>query len=620
MIQDFRKLAALLVCAPALCLAQAGAYTIKTYAGTGAYDFTGDSGQASAATFKNPFHIALDKSGVMYVADQNNSRIRKIDANGVITTIAGKESSGYDSKATTATSAALYYPCGVMMDSSGNVFIADTHSHVVRKVTTAGAISTVAGTSMLGYTTGTDSKELKAVDAQLYKPSSIAFDSAGNLFIADTFNSVIRKVDSSGLITTFAGTGTAGYTGDGGLATLAKLNYPQAITFDNAGNLFIADTVNSVIRKVDKNGVITTVAGNGFTDFYGDGGLATRAALNNPRGIAIDAAGNLFIADTVNNRVRVVNAAGVINTIAGNSLYGDSGDNGPATRAQLRFPTGIAVDTAGKVYFVDNGNNKIKLLTPTSGGTGTLPAIGAGSVITSASFGAYGNIAPGTWIEIYGANLASTTREWTAADFVDGKAPTWLEGTTVTIGGQPAYLSYVSPTQVNAQVPNVGAGPQQITVSTSAGASNSYPVTVNVIAPGILAPSSFNLNSRQYAVAIAASDSAYILPPGSISGIAQRPARPGETITFYGIGFGAVSPHVDPGTPAPSLNAVHQTVRVYFGSTEAQVTYAGLAPGSIGLYQFNVVVPDVPNSDAVQLTFSQGGINLPLGYFTAVRN
>lgn len=548
----------------AWCQAQAPpTYTITTVAGNGTNGYSGDDGPATGAQLFDPYGVVLDNSGNLYIADQLNNRIRKVSPDGTITTVAGKGTTGYSGDGSAATSAELYHPCGLALDSAGNLYIADAASNVIRKLSTSGTIATVAGNQ------------------------------------------------------------TAGYAGDGGAATSASLNTPQGVAVDAAGNVYIADTDNHVVRKVAVDGTISTVAGNGTRGYSGDAGPATQAALFYPKSLAVDAAGNLYIVDTFNSRIRVVAADGAITTVAGNGVPGDWGDGGPATSARLKFPSGVALDAAGNLYVADTQNSRIRLLTPLSqpANAGAVPAISRCRVAGAAAFGAFTSVAPGSWIEIYGSNLAAGSRGWTAADFNGVKAPTSLDGTKVTIGDQDAFIAYISPAQVNAQLPfNVGPGPQQITVTTAAGTSAPYTVTVNPAQPELLPSPSFQIGGKQYVAALLSDGATYVLPPGAIPGAASRPAHPGETIVLYGVGFGPVIPSVDAGEIVRQNNALTMPVQVFFGQMPATVSYAGLAVGAIGLYQFNVVVPNLPPSDAVPVTFTLGGVSGGQTLYTAVQN
>jgi sugar lactone lactonase YvrE len=327
---------------------------ITTVAGNGNYGYSGDGTNATNAKLALPYKVAVDAAGNLFIADTDNNRIRKVDTNGIITTVAGNGDGRYSSDGTNATNAGLYSPEGVAVDAAGNLFIADTDNNRIRKVDTNGIITTVAGNGNGGYSgDGTN-----ATNVGLYSPAGVAVDVAGNLFIADTYNSRIRKVDTNGIITTVAGGGT-NYAGYNGAATNAGLYSPAGVAVDAAGNLFIAEAANNVIRKVDTNGIITTVAGGG-NDGLGDGGQATDASLNYPWCVALDATGNLFIADTENYRIRKVDTNGIIITVAGNGSYGYYGDGGAATNARLTDLAGVAVDAAGNLFIADTYNNRIR--------------------------------------------------------------------------------------------------------------------------------------------------------------------------------------------------------------------------------------------------------------------
>jgi sugar lactone lactonase YvrE len=334
--------------------------TITTIAGTGGdAGYTGDGAAATSAKLDNPRKIALDSSGNLYIADTVNNAIRKVTiSTGIITTVAGTGTPGYSGTKGVATSATLNSPNGVALDSSGNLYIADTGNNVIRKVTaSSGVITTVAGNGTSGYSGNNGA----AASATLNSPNGVALDSSGNLYIADTSNGVIRKVTaSSGVITTVAGSGSSGYSGDGGSATSAKLTIPNGVAVDSSGNIYIADTGNSVIREVS-SGVIATVAGSGTSGYSGDNGAATSAKLSIPYGVAVDSSGNIYIADTGNNVIREVTASsGDITTVVGNGTSGYSGDDGAATSAELNSPYGTAVDSSGNIYIADSGNNVIR--------------------------------------------------------------------------------------------------------------------------------------------------------------------------------------------------------------------------------------------------------------------
>ena len=277
-------------------------------------------------------------------------------ANGqTIFTVAGMSSGGYSGDGGPATLAALRNQQGIAVDAAGNIFIADYGNSVIRKVDVYGIITTVAGNGMASD--GGDGGPATA--AELNYPTDVAVDDVGNIYIADSWNSAIRKVNTSGIISTIAGYGTAGFSGDGGAATAAKLNFPAGVAVDRSGNVFIADTRNNRIRMITASGTISTVAGSDSSGYGGDGGPAITAKLSQPNNVTTDTFGNMYIADGYNYRIRKVNASGIIHTIAGIGSFGYTGDGGAATSAKIYSPFGITVDE-GNVYFADYDNNRVR--------------------------------------------------------------------------------------------------------------------------------------------------------------------------------------------------------------------------------------------------------------------
>ncbi len=333
------------------------ATTIGTAAGTGIEGFNGDSVSVHQAQFNSPSDVAIDTFGNVYIADWYNARIRKINALGIIKTIAGTGRQGYSGDAGPATAAKINYPNRITLDQAGNIYFTDVFYNSVRKIDTSGVITTFAGNGKAGHSGDND----LAILASINYPSGLACDKKGNVFISDRQNNCIRKVDANGIITTIAGNGDAGFTGDGGYATGAQLFSPNGIAVDTAGNVLIA-TADHHIRKVTPQGMITTIAGNGNVGYTGDGNMATAATLSNPAAVATDVFGNIFIADFDNNKIRVINKEGIINTLAGTNKEGFSGDGGLANAAQLFSPSGLVADNRGLIYVADNGNNRIRYI------------------------------------------------------------------------------------------------------------------------------------------------------------------------------------------------------------------------------------------------------------------
>ena len=362
---------------------------ISTVAGNGSATYAGDGGTAINASLHSPWGVVFDASGNMFIADESNNRIRKVNTNGIISTIAGNGSATYAGDGGQATNASLYFPTGIAFDATGNLYIADYANYRIRKVDTNGIITTVAGSGSYGFSGDGGA----ATNASLANPIGVACDVSGDVCIADYYNNRIRKVDTNGIITTVAGKNVQGFSEDGGAATNASLYYPYGVACGVSGNVYIADHYNDRIRKVDTNGIITTMAGGVVGGFVGDGGTATNASLNEPEGVACDVFGNLYIADTYDSRIRKVDTSGIITTLVGKSSSGYSGDGGAATNATLYYPSGVASDATGNLYIADTVNARIrKVLLYAGYPTFTLNNIGASnagnySVVITSPYG-----------------------------------------------------------------------------------------------------------------------------------------------------------------------------------------------------------------------------------------
>ncbi len=336
------------------------AQTIITAAGNGIAGYSGDGGPATAAEVNFLSNCRPDNFGNFYIADLINYRIRIVNSVGIINTFAGIGVGGFSGDGGLASAAEVSTTWDVLADTSHNVYIDDQGNGRIRLVNSSGIISTFAGG---GFSMA---EGVPATTASLSSPLGLAFDTSGNLYITDQGNNRIRMVNmTTRLITTIAGNGVTGYSGDGGPATAAELNHPYGIDIDRKGNLYIAEDGNNTIRKVSAStGIITTIAGNGVAGFTGDGGPASASELNQPYWVAVDDSADVYIADVVNQRIRMITNSGIINTVVGNGAPGFSGDGGPATSAELYSPEMVSLDKAGNIYIGDVGNQRCRKVIP----------------------------------------------------------------------------------------------------------------------------------------------------------------------------------------------------------------------------------------------------------------
>ncbi|MEO5646878.1 MAG: MopE-related protein, partial [Chitinophagaceae bacterium] len=327
---------------------------IYTIAGNGT-DIYGDNVQATSTGIGGSRGVAIDSRGNIYIAESDRSRIRKINTSGIITTIAGTGTQGYNGDNIPAINAQLNQPTGVTVDKNGNVYIADQPNNRIRKIDTAGIITTIAGNGTFSFSGDGG----PASSAGLFLPTDITIDSVGNIYIADGGNHRIRKINTTGIITTIAGTGIQGYNGDNIQATTARLYQPATVAVSN-GNIYIADQTNNRIRKINSSGIITTIAGTGIAGNSGEGGLAITAMLNNPWGVYVDKNENIYLSDAANHTIKKISSTGILTTVAGIGLAGFSGEGGPATSARLYYPHAITQDLNNNLYIADYATFRIR--------------------------------------------------------------------------------------------------------------------------------------------------------------------------------------------------------------------------------------------------------------------
>jgi len=341
--------------------------TITTVGGIGTGGYSGDGGSALSAQLNDPFNLTTDAAGNVYIVEESNHVVRKITPGGIISTVAGTGAGGYSGDGGAATSAQLNIPTGIVIDPSGNIYIADLLNNRVRKITPGGIISTLAGTGSASFSGDGG----PAASAALNYPEGVALDNTGtNLYIADRGNNRIRVVSLTAFtITTFAGTGASGSGGDGGPALAAQFSLPLGVGTDPNGNVYVADYGNNKIRKINTSGIITLLAGTGTAGFSGDGGLGSSAQLSSPTHAFGDASGNVYISDYNNHRLRKVNSSSIISTYAGTGLGGFSGDGGLASAAQINGSTGACMDGAGNIFLADRFNDRIRKI------SGTCPTV-----------------------------------------------------------------------------------------------------------------------------------------------------------------------------------------------------------------------------------------------------
>jgi uncharacterized protein (TIGR03437 family) len=541
---------------------------------------------AGNSTWGRVYNPALDSAGNLYAPDLDDNVVYKVDKFGTTTVVAGTNGkAGYAGDGGLATSALLNAPAGVAVASDGTLYICDYNNQRIRKVASNGIITTIAGTGAAGFSGDGG----QALSAKLYNPFSIALDPTGAIVFVDFFNHRIRKITSNGVINTIAG---GGQGGDGDPATSALLG-PGYFTFAPDGSIYFSDDYAAgysnkpLLRKISPTGVVSTIAGNGTRNYTGDGGPAIAAGLTAVAGVALDSNGNLFIAS--GNRIRKIAPNGIITTYAGTGNAGTT--NGPAATATFNNPSGMVIDSSNNIFVADTSNRAVRKIVPV-----TPPTISFTNAVVPVWSGA-SQFGSNMYVTIYGSNLSTVTQDW-GASFVNGKAPTSLGGVSVTVNGIPAFIQYVSPGQVNINTPDDSAtGPVNIVLTNAVGVSNTGTATRSTLSPTLLSVPTFASGNKTYVVAQTADFSSYIGPPGLVQGVTFKNAKPGDTVIIFATGCGPTNPATQAGVLAATNSPLANSFQLKIGGVPAVVPFAGMLAGTVGLYQFNAVIPNVPPGD-----------------------
>ncbi len=629
---------------------------ITTIAGNGTCNYSGDLGKASAATFCLPRGIVYDSTGNLFVADWGNCVVRKIDTKGIITTVVGN---GKCASTTSTSTGSLSGPWGLVFDSRGTLFISDGDLNRIYSSSLSGAPGTfavVAGTGESGYSGDGGLSS----GARLKTPTLLTIGPDGNLYFSDSGNDKVRKIQMNqgipGIISTVTIPAVQGIA----------LTSPDGIVFDAAGNMFVAWENSDVITRTTPTGATTIIAGTGGTGFSGDDGLAPMAEFSSPAGLSIDSAGNLFATDLFNNRVREL----IPNVLKGISIGGGDGQSGntgttlPAPIVvTLNFQGGVGIAGIPVTFAVTSGSATLSTQNTTTDGNGSagvavtlgnvagpvvitattpgfsavtfhltaisavpLPTISAGAII-----GAGGSTPPVTMLSPNGFASVFGTNFAPIGTFAQAPGPSWptnLANVCVTVNTLPSYITFVSDTQINFQVDNIPVDASvKVQVISNCGTTNELKSAQVTISTAIATPEFLywvkNANGKNPVVAVNVLTGAYTGATGLIAGVPFVPAKPGDYLTIYGVSFGPTNPSAVPGKPSVDAAKSIYTPGVKLGAIDLdpnQILYAGVSPGTPGLYQLNIQIPKPLADGDYPIVLTLGGFSTPTGGFVTVKN
>jgi uncharacterized protein (TIGR03437 family) len=642
-----------------------------------------DTGSAEARQFKAggniksvgelqggaPAGVAVDQNGNFYVSDEEPGfpsqipRVLQITSDGTTKIIAGNGPDGFSGDGGPATLGVLNTPRGLAVDASGNVYIADYGNHRVRKIDASGNINTIAGSGEVRFSGDYGLATLAGMD-----PTDIAVDSAGDVFVVDQLNNRVREIAPDNTITTFAGTGAAGYSGDGGAATAAQLKLPNGIALDSAGNVYVADEGNAVVRRVTVGGLITTIAGNGTpTPSAGDGGPAIMAQLD-PWGLTADAVGNVYVTDSFNDRVRMLalqtvrpanmsmvsgnNQSGIVNSSLAAPLILQITDNtgagipgevvnftvSPEGAATVNPSPAITLNDGTVTAMVTLGGKTGPItITASSFGVSNLnfsvtaqasnsPTIATGGIVSAGLSNPNVQVlSPGAIVTIFGTNFAPPGTA-TQGAVVNGQIETNVADVCVQFANVRAPIFAVYPSQINVQVPAVAPGSVPVQVITGCDTAMAVASPAVSVMAQATAPEFFYFTQAASGAdpiaAINAVTGGYVGPAGLISGATFTAAKAGDYLELFATGFGATKPSFAPGIVPTGLASVTAPVSITFGGvtlTQAEILYVGLSQFT-GLYQVNIQVPAGVPSGKQPLVITVGGMTSPSNAYIAVQN